>query len=143
MDTHTDANGNQVRNRVLRYEVSEPGVTLYLKWREKNETFNRQQRTLGFIKELPYCDVIDLFGEPTYHDGRPDADYQMYWELDIMLNHADEHIDSWERKFVLFAPNNRYKVTSTIKDHEWQIYGNHIEDVDAIREIFERKLRRQ
>ena len=60
MDTHTDANGNQVRNRVLRYEVSEPGVTLYLKWREKNEAFNRQQRTLGFIKELPYCDVIDL-----------------------------------------------------------------------------------
>ena len=140
---HKNSEGMMIRNRVLRYEVSEPGITLYLKWREKSEAFNRQQRTLGFVEGLAYCDVTDLFGEPTYHDGRPDADYQMYWELDIMLDHADEHIDHWERKFVLFAPNNRRMVTSSIKDYEWQIYGNDMEDVDAIREIFERKLRRQ
>ena len=74
MDTHKDSNGRQVRNRVLRYEVSEPGVTLFLKWREIREAFNRQQRTLGFVKQQPNSDVIHLFGEPTYHDGRPDAD---------------------------------------------------------------------
>ena len=141
MDTHKDSNGRQVRNRVIKYEVSEPGVTLYLKWKEKSEAFNRQQRTLGFVDGLTYSDVTDLFGQPTYHDGSPDADYQMYWELDIMLDHIDEHIDSWERKFVLFAPSNRRMVTSTLKDYEWQIYGNDMEDVDAIREIFERKLR--
>ena len=41
------------------------------------------------------------------------------------------------------APSNRRMVTSTLKDYEWQIYGNDMEDVDAIREIFERKLRKQ
>ena len=35
MDTHEDSNGRQVRNRVIKYEVSEPGVTLYLKWKER------------------------------------------------------------------------------------------------------------
>lgn len=143
-DTHTDAKGNQVRNRVLQYEVSEPGVTLYLKWHEKNQAFSQANGYQGSIESLSYGDITDLFGEPTYHDGRPNADYQMYWELDIMLDHEDEHIDHWERKFVLFAPHRREMITSSIKDdYEWEIYGNHKEDVTAIHEIFKRKLRRQ